>query len=301
MKRIVIVGTGMAGYMLAQSIRQVSGEVSITLVAERDGRFYPKPMLSTALYHHKSPQDMVTASAAEMAKQYKLEVKTETKVTKIEVVEKKVFCENGEVIGYDNLVLATGSSARHLREDKERCCYSINSIEDYERLLLALQDKKRVLIIGSGLVGVEFAHDLLQAGYEVSLFSQEVVPLSGLVPEEIGGVCKQHLLSLGLNWLPDDSIAEIIDKSGMVEVGFAKQRRETFDVVISAIGIRAETDLARSIGLVVDQGIVTDEYGQTSQEGVFAIGDCAQIYGLNLTYVAPIRQQAKAIWAIVIG
>ena len=85
---IVIIGSGMAGYFQAQSLRQADAAVKITVVAERDGRFYPKPMLSTALFHKKNVAKIITATAQEMAAQYRLDVLTNTKVEAIDVENK---------------------------------------------------------------------------------------------------------------------------------------------------------------------------------------------------------------------
>lgn len=292
--KIVIIGSGMAGYMLAQSLRQESQAARITIIAERDGRFYPKPMLSTALFHKKTPKDIETASAKEMESQYNLEVKTCAKVKRVDLSSKEVVLGDDEKISYDKLVLATGSSAKTLGA-MDDCTMSVNGIEDYERLLSTLKNSKKVLVIGSGLVGVEFSHDLLTAGYDVSMFSLDKEPLSGLVPKEVGKVCKDHLINMGMKWLFDKGIESMTKAESGVCVDFCTLGKKDFDVVLSAIGIVSRTELAEKMNCRVNKGIVTDRYGKTSIEDVYAIGDCAEVYGLNLTYVAPIKQQAKAI------
>ena len=299
--KIIIIGSGMAGYMLAQSIRQESKDVKIILITEKDGRFYPKPMLSTALFHHKSPEDIITSSADEMANKYQLEIRTHTKVRAVDVKAKEVILEEGQTEVYDKLILATGSYAKTLNHIDSLRSHSINAIEDYEVFLSELQGTKEILIVGSGLVGVEFAHDLLKSGHKVTMLSQEKTPLYGLVPEQIGSICKNHLITMGLNWCVDSGVRSICDERERVSVTFNSLGQKQFDVVLSAIGIAPQTDLAESMDLKVNQGIVTDAYGQSSHEDIYAIGDCAEIYGLNLTYVAPIKQQAKAISQNLLG
>ncbi len=299
--KIIIIGSGMAGYMLSQSIRQESKDVKIVMITEKDGRFYPKPMLSTALFHHKSPEDIVTSSASEMAEKYQLEIRTHTKVSAVDTKAKEVILEGGQKEAYDKLVLATGSHAKTLGHAESLRCHSINAIEDYEGFLSALVGVKQVLIVGSGLVGVEFAHDLLKSGHHVTMLSQEEAPLSGLIPEEIGLICKKHLISMGLNWCVDSGVKSMCDEKEKVTVTFDTLTPKQFDIVLSAIGIAPRVDLAESMGLKIDQGVVTDAYGQSSHEDIYAIGDCAKIYGLNLTYVAPIKQQAKAISQNLLG
>ena len=86
---------------------------------------------------------------------------------------------------------------------------SVNSMEDYEQLVDQLPQTKNLLIIGSGLVGVEFAHDLLHAGYKVSMVSQTPQALWGLVPSEIGSRCRDHLVSMGVDWFEDPGVKAI--------------------------------------------------------------------------------------------
>ena len=300
-QHIVIIGSGMAAYMLAQSIRQESETVEMTIITERDGRFYPKPMLSTALFHNKKPENILTASAEVMAEKYRLQILTHQAIQRIDTNQRRVIGA-GLDIAYDKLVLAVGSEANQLPNIRpvEGYC-SVNSMEDYEHLLTQLSKDKKVLIIGSGLVGVEFAHDLLKAGYTVSMVSQDEAALWPLVPREVGRLCRDHLISMGLHWFVDKGVTDVQRMSDRVQVDFTDQARCCYDVVLSAIGIGPRTELATAMGLTVNKGIVTDCYGQTSETHIYALGDCAETHGLVLTYVAPMKQQAQAMAKTLLG
>lgn len=300
-QHIIIIGSGMAGYLLAQSIRQQSKLAKITLITERDGRFYPKPMLSTAIYHKKTPASIETASAKEMAEKYKINIVVNTKVDVIDTDKSEVKM-GARVERYDKLVLATGSCSNKIPNINPIEGYlSINSMEDYEQLLKRLPTVRKVLIIGSGLVGVEFAHDLLSAGYKVSMVSQNQSALWPLLPSEIGMICRDHLSHMGLDWFVDPGVSGVNKVAEGVKVAFTNRECSVYDLVIAAVGIRPRIELAESIQLNTNRGIVTDKYGRTSVRNIFAIGDCAETYGLVLTYVAPIKQQAKAIAKSVLG
>lgn len=287
----------MAGYMLAQRLREEDSNAKITIITEKDGRFYPKPMLSTALYHQKKPSGITTATAKEMEHRYALKIMTHVRVVNVDTTQKKIELEEG-LVAYDKLVLAIGSSPRSFFPRLERL-HSINSIEDYENLLQYLEQKQKVLVIGSGLVGVEFAHDLLHAGHSVSMVSLEEAALYPLVPREIGLKCRDHLIKQGLQW-HQGAVQQIHERGKEIEVRWGNQSI-LFDIVISAIGIEPRIDLAQRIGLSTDRGILTDHYGRTSEPDIFAMGDCAETYGLNLTYVAPIKQQAQSIAKSLLG
>ena len=298
---IVIIGSGMAGYMLAQNIRQIESNKSITVVTQNDGRFYPKPMLSTALYHKKSPDHIVTATAQEMMDIYNIHVMTNAPVTEVDFAQKKVQLPN-QSLAYDQLVFATGSKSNKIPKVKDvEGLLSVNSMEDYEALLDQLPHAQEILIIGSGLVGIEFSHDLLTAGHRVSMVSQTEEALWGLVPKAIGLKCRDHLIDMGLEWITDAGVRDVQRQDKKLSVHFSEQPIKQYDLVLSAIGIAPNTDLAKQSGLNTKRGIITDTYGCCRAKDVFALGDCAEIYGLNLTYVAPIKQQAQAIAKTLTG
>lgn len=298
---IVIIGSGMAGYMLAQNIRQIESNKSITVVTQNDGRFYPKPMLSTALYHKKSPDHIVTATAQEMMDKYNIDVMTNAPVTEVDFAQKKVQLPN-QSLAYDQLVFATGSKSNKIPKVKDvEGLLSVNSMEDYEALLDQLPHAQEILIIGSGLVGIEFSHDLLTAGHRVSMVSQTEEALWGLVPKAIGLKCRDHLIDMGLEWITDAGVRDVQRQDKKLSVHFSEQPIKQYDLVLSAIGIAPNTDLAKQSGLNTKRGIITDTYGCCRAKDVFALGDCAEIYGLNLTYVAPIKQQAQAIAKTLTG
>ncbi len=298
-KKVVIIGSGMAGYMLAIELRGLSSEVAITLVTENDGRYYPKPLLSSALHHKKSPAMLTTAQAEEMADKYNLAIHTHTKIAAIDQVQSSVTTDNGTAIPFDKLVLATGSIPRslHLPGGGGEQAYQINTIEQYESWLQSINKPGKVAVIGSGLVGVEFAHDLVTAGYDVMMFSQTPHALAELVPESIGMRVTKHLCDLGVQWHTDP--VQALEKNGTV----IKTEAQTSQVMatLAAVGIQAETRLAKKAGLEINQAIVVDQYLQTSAKDIYAIGDCATTEGLHLTYVAPIKQQVKALAQTLLG
>ena len=298
---IAIIGSGMAGYFLAQQLRELNDTAKITVITANDGRFYPKPMLSTALYHKKTPDTITTATAEEMSAKYGIEVITHAQVSQVLTRDHLIQC-NDKTVQYKKLVFATGSKAIMIPGVVPVSGFlSVNSMEDYEQLLSQLDDNKRILIIGSGLVGVEFAHDLLAAGYDVSMVSQVPNALLGLVPDNIGDLCRDHLISMGLNWIEDRGVRGVCKKRDQVVVQFSDREDAEYDLVLSAVGITPNTELAKQTNLEVNKGIITDEFGRTSQDDVFALGDCAEIYGLNLTYVAPIKQQSQAVAKTILG
>lgn len=294
---IVIVGSGMAAYFLAIAIREQDKQVPVVMLCEKDGRFYPKPMLSSAFYHDKSLEDIVTASAETMMSKHDLRIITQARVVSVDPTSQTVTYQQDSdtlSLAYKSVVLATGSRHRTLALQGAEHIYQVNDLEAYERLHSALQDAKTVALIGTGLVGVEFAHDLLHKGYKVTLLSRDSSALHGLVSKAVGDRVRDHLISMGAEWIELQDIHACHMHEGKYVVNVDK-RNVSADVVMASIGLEANTAI-NIAGIEKDnRGFITDAYARTNHEHVYAIGDCAYIAGLHLTYVAPIKQQVKAL------
>ena len=292
----------MASYMLAIQIRSLDAQADIGIITKTDGRYYPKPLLSTAIYHKKKVEDIVTETAAGMADKYQIRVYTKEEVIDIHTDQKSLETHTGKRFTYNKLVFATGSNpiSLQLPNGGEEHIYQVNALEDYERLTEALRDKKSITIVGSGLVGVEFAHDLVQAGYRVRVLSLEPYPLAGLVPSSISEQLKSHLLQLGVTWVTGALTGIQKHQSSGYTLSTDNASYEA-DIVLGAVGIKANIDLAQKSGLTCSHAIEVDTSLKSNKPDIYALGDAATIGPLHLTYVAPIKQQAKALAHTLLG
>lgn len=301
MKHIIIIGSGLAGYLLATELSKQPDNIRVTIITADSGEYYLKPVLSAAFAQNKTLADISMFSAAEMADKLAIEVKAHTEVLDIDTVEKIVITKNGN-FPYDSCVFATGSMAKKLCFPDANELLSVNSLDDYRVLRESLAGKKNIAIIGGGLVGVEFAHDLTKKGYMVTLFAAESLPLQNLVHESIGAVLAQSMTDIGVEMVLGDAVRNITTtKEGQSAIVTTSGTTFIADLIISAIGIEPNVDLAKKIGLLIDTGIVTNDQGETNIEGIYAIGDCATIAGFNLNYVPPIRKAAAAMRGILQG
>jgi len=296
MPPIVIVGSGLGGYTLAKELRKLAPDVSLHIITRDDGAFYSKPMLSNALAKGKTPQTLATASAEQMAVQLHATVWPHTEVTAIGVAARTVTAR-GETVHYDKLVLAVGAQPIDppLTGDAAAAICSVNNLADYARFRECIEFARHVAIIGPGLIGCEFANDLLLAGKAVTVIGPAAEPLDRLLPPEAGRVLREALAAAGVNWRlgvsvqgvdrhDDDLLLELSDGSTMVA-----------DAVLSAVGLRPNLDLAHKAGIATRRGIVVDRYLEASAPSVFALGDCAEVEGLVLPFVMPIMQAARAL------
>jgi len=167
---IVIIGTGLAGYTLAREIRKRDAQVPLCLITRDDGAFYSKPMLSNAMAKHKSADDLATASVDRMRDDLAAQIHNHTTVIGIDSNHQQLELENGKVVAYGQLVLAVGAQpiTPPLQGNGAERVISVNSLHDYRRFRQQIESQQRIAIIGPGLIGCEFANDLILAGYEGS-------------------------------------------------------------------------------------------------------------------------------------
>ncbi len=301
---IVIVGSGMGAYFLLQAIHAQNPEQAVVILTQTDGRFYPKPVLSSGHYHAKKPQDMITASAEAMMRDYGARIICFARVERVDNASRCVVYEHqGKQVSlaYRSLVLALGSSAKPLPIQGAEHVFQVNDIEAYELFYEKLAGKQRVAIIGSGLIGVEFAHDLAYAGYEVVMLSQSAEALSNLVPESVGSRVRSHLESMGVRWFEVDTVHGCCQEGDGYRLQVDELSDVTVDVVLAAVGLVPNTSVEVPGASCGKGGYDTDVYAQTGCQDVYAIGDCATIDGLHLTYVAPIKQQTQALAKTLLG
>ncbi|RJG15272.1 FAD-dependent oxidoreductase [Massilia cavernae] len=306
MAPIVIIGAGMAAYGLAREFRKLDKATPLTIVTGDSGAAYAKPMLSNAFALGKGAAQLVSGSAEQMAAQLGAEIQAHTTVLAIDTAERTVVTDRGS-LAYSKLVLALGANPIRLplAGDAADAVLSVNHIADYAAMrerLAAIDGKARVAILGAGLIGCEFADDLSAAGHQVTLVDPNPRPLAALAAPGLSeGLAqawqgKPVLLALG-------TTAASVSRSGAaLQVTLADGRAVEADVVLSAVGLRPSIALAQSAQLLTRRGIVVDQYGRTSCEDVYALGDCAEFAEAGvLPYVAPMLAAARAIASTLAG
>ena len=303
MDPIVIIGTGLAGYSLARELRKQDAERPLLLLSADDGRFYSKPLLSNALAKGKQPDELATASAQEMAQQLNAEVRSHCPVRTLHPAQREVELESGERLAYERLVLALGADPIRIpfAGDGADDVLSVNDLTDYARFRARLEGVRKVMILGAGLIGCEFANDLCQAGYRVAVADLADQPLGRLLPPESGAALRDALAAAGVEWHLGTGATRIDREGDGYQVTLANGATVAADLVLSAIGLRPRTALARDAGLRVERGIVTDRLLRSSDPHIHTLGDCLEVEGLVLPYVMPIMNGARALAKTLAG
>ena len=303
---VVILGTGLAGYGLAKEFRKHDAETPLILITSDDGRAYSKPMLSTGYTRNQSADDLVQFDAGSMARQLKASVWTMTKVNEIDTVRQLIKVgDAASAIHYGKLVLAVGAEVIRppIGGDGLDFVYSVNDLLDYAdfRTAVAKNDVRKICIIGGGLIGCEYTNDLINGGFEVEAVDPLGYCLPTLLPERAGKAVQAALEEKGAKFHFGPLVTAVNRAERGVIVTLDNGATIAADIVVSAVGVRPRTGLAQASGIGTNRGIVTNRFLQTSAPNVYAMGDCAEVDGHVLVYVAPLMAAAKALGKTLAG
>lgn len=300
---IVIVGAGIAGWSAAEAIRRRDPERPILLVSACKGLVYPKPAISLAISQGRKAEDLVDTDAISRAAELGIDVQTETRILKINTARKRITTTKGG-IDYAKLILALGAHQRELpiEGDAADSVLRVNDLHSFSKLQQRLTEEvTSVTILGAGLIGCEFADDLTRAGYQVSVVDPGERPLAGLLPKAMADELQQRLSSSGVRWKFGSTLQRLDHNDATLQASLSDGSTIATHLVLSAAGLVANTELATKSGLTVDAGIAVDNDMRTSDPDIFAIGDCASVEGKLFAFIEPIRRQAEAIAADLVG
>ena len=301
---VVIVGSGLAGYAVAREFRKLDKETPLVVLSRDHGGFYSKPMLSNALAGNKTAASLLMKPADKMAAELNASVRAGVSVEGIDTAGRRLTLAGGEVLAYRDLVLALGADPIRLplAGDAADAVLSVNDLDDYARFAEALEGSKSVAILGGGLIGCEFANDLLHRGIAPTVLDVADRPLSRLLPVEASAWLRARLEAAGVTFRLGVA-ASRVDRAAGGGLALALSDGGTLraDRVLSAIGLRPRVAIADASGIAIGRGITADRLLATSAEHVYAVGDCAEVLGLNLPYVMPLMQQSRALAATLCG
>jgi rubredoxin---NAD+ reductase len=312
---VVVLGAGLAGWTVVRELRKLDTTTPIVVITADSGDFYAKPSLSNAFAQKKSPAQLVTTPAAKMVETLNVTLLPFTRVEHIDTAARTVRTATGDM-AYRDLVLALGALPIRvpLAGNAADRVLSVNSLDDFAAFHARLPAQARVLVMGAGLIGCEFANDLAGAGHTVRVVDPAARPLAALLPEAASLQLQSALSALGVQWHFGTTVARVDAAGDVFTATLSDGTTDDADVVLSAIGLRADTALARAAGIACDRGIVVNTRLATSAPHVHALGDCAQYAsaagqtlrgysapGMTLPYVMPIMNAARALAATLAG
>jgi nitrite reductase (NADH) large subunit len=294
---LVIVGNGMAAARLVDELVKSSlGRYAIAVIGEEPRLAYNRVLLSSVLAGETASHE-IELRPASWWRERGVTLKYGSRATEIDVGRRELKIENDESIEFSKLVLATGSTPLRLNVPGADLSgvNTFRDTRDVDLLLTLAAQKKRVVVVGGGLLGLEAAYGLAKAGAPVTL----VHLMDRLMERQLDAPAAQLLKSLverkGINILLNASTARILGENTVEGVELADGRRIDADAVIFAAGIRPNVALAKEAGLAVNRGVVVDDVMQTSAEGIFALGECAEHRGICYGLVEPAYEQGRVL------
>ena len=266
-KRVVIIGGGMAGARACINLRANDYQGAITLISEEGLLPYDRPPLSKAsMLEEGEPQPIWLLEPGIIAS-LKVDAKLGIAVTKIDRAAKQVILDDGSMVPYDKLLIATGAKPRSLGPH----ALTLRDHKDTLELRKRFKPEKSVVIIGGGFIGLELASSAAKLGSKVTVIEVQPRILMRGVPEPIAKIIHDRHVAAGVEMLVGTAIETINENSVKLKDG----RDIAADTIIVGIGASPEVRLAQEAGLVIENGIACNSLMQTSDPDIYAAGDCA--------------------------
>lgn len=294
---LVIVGNGMAAARLVDELTRVAlGRYAIAVIGEEPRLAYNRVLLSSVLAGETASHDIELKPAA-WWRDRGVTLKYGSTATAIDVGRRELKIANEESVVFSKLVLATGSMPLRLSVPGADLAgvHTFRDSRDVDLLLTLAGQKKRVVVVGGGLLGLEAAYGLAKAGARVTL----VHLMDRLMERQLDAPAAKLLKSLverkGIEILLNAETARLHGETRVEGVELSDGRRIDADAVIFSAGIRPNVALAKDAGIAVNRGIVVDDCLQTGAAGIFALGECAEHRGICYGLVEPAYEQARVL------
>jgi len=270
----LIIGSGVAGYYALKELLETRPRARIIMVSS--DRYYPydRPPLSKEYMRDEVKREELFFEDVEFYKRENLKVILGKSVDKIETKEKLAILNDGSSIQFEKALITTGGRPRTLSNVGGKGVYYLRTLDDADSIKEAARSSSNPLIIGGGFIGVEVAASLRKLGLRPTVVELKPYIWNTFVNEEVANFIQRYFESRGVRFITNDSVREVSRGIAITEGG----RRVEADFVLVAIGIVPNVELAQRSGIEVSNGIIVNEYLQTSAVDIYAAGDVANIY-----------------------
>ena len=269
----LIIGGGMTGDAAARAIRAADPSAAVGLISAEPHPPYARPPLSKGLWKG-DPESAIWRGTDTLG----VDLRLGRKVTAIDAKKRTVTEERGEVVAYDNLLLATGGTPRRLPFGGNKQIIYYRTYDDYRRLRELANENVKFAVLGGGFIGSEVAAALRIAGREVVMLIPEDGIGARVFPADLSRYLLTYYREQGVDVRTGDGLAALRQDGAKVMVRMTKGQELAVDVVVAGLGIQPNVELAEQAGLRVDNGIVVDEMLRSSVPEIFAAGDVANFF-----------------------
>jgi nitrite reductase (NADH) large subunit len=294
---LVIVGNGMAAARLVDELTKVAlGRYAIAVIGEEPRLAYNRVLLSSVLAGETASHD-IELRPAQWWRDRGVTLKYGCIATEIDVGRRELKIANEESIGFCRLVLATGSTPLRLSVPGADLAgvHTFRDSRDVDLLLTLAAQRKRVVVVGGGLLGLEAAYGLAKAGAAVTLIHLMDRLMERQLDAPAAELLKSQVERKGIRVRLNANTARIHGETRVEGVELVNGGRIDADAVIFAAGIRPNVSLAKDAGIPVNRGIVVDDVLRTGAPGIFALGECAEHRGICYGLVEPAYEQARVL------
>lgn len=295
-QKLVVIGNGIAGIGTIEQIIKLGGAYDITVIGQEPHPNYNRIMLSYVLEGSKTIDDIVL-NDWQWYEDNQITLHTGTAATAIDEANKVVVCDNGLNVPYDKVIIATGSRPFILPvpgSDKEGVV-GFRDIADCTRMLEASKTYKKAAVIGGGLLGLEAAKGLVSLGMEVTVVHLMDDLMESQLDSHAARMLQQELERQGIRFLLGKQTTEIWGDTRVKGLRFKDGGELEAELVVMAVGIRANTAVAQASGIETGRGIVVNDYMETSMPDVYAVGECCEHRGVCYGLVAPLFEQGQVL------
>ncbi|WP_018266797.1 NAD(P)/FAD-dependent oxidoreductase [Methylosinus sp. LW4] len=300
---LVIIGNGMAAARLVDELsKRALGRYAIAVIGEEPRLAYNRVQLSSVLAGEAEMAE-IELRPASWWRDHGVTLLYGAKAHAIDIATKRVSLENGENIGFSKLVLATGSRALRLPLPGAQLSgvHVFRDGADVDALKRLAAQRKKIIVIGGGLLGLEAAYGLAKRGAEVTLAHVTDRLMERQLDKEAAELLKLLIASRGIEILLEARTIGIIGDECVRAIELADGRRLAADGVVFAAGIAPNMELARDAGVSAQRGIIVDDHMETKIRDIFALGECAEHRGVCYGLVEPAYEQARVLAARLCG
>jgi ferredoxin-nitrate reductase len=295
-QHIIVIGAGAAAYSFIKSYRELNAEDTITIFSKEPEPFYNRILLPGYISGETDWSLMQKLRSGE-EKKYRIEILKETSVEHIDRKNRMIRDSNGGTHSYDVLVMATGSRAAMLKNTPGlKGIFNMRNRSDADRLKNHLQPGKgKVIVVGGGLLGIELAASLNEIDFDVALLHR-TSRLMGRQLDQLGSrLLEEELCARNIDIYFNDEIDRYIGTDTVEGIKLKSGLSISCQAVIIAAGTIPNIELAKSCGLECKQGVIVNEYLQTSDPAIYAIGEISSFQGIMYGITAAAEQQAQIL------
>ena len=276
--RYVIIGNSAAAIGAIESIRKVDSENDILVISAERYMAYSRPLISELLAGETTPQKMLYRPP-EFYKLNDVELMLGRKVVGLNLKAKRVILEDGEEIGYDKLLIATGSHpfVPPMEGTDLKGVHTFFTLDDALAVMEMARKVKQAVVIGGGFIGLKAAESLKERGIRVTVVELAQTVMSTALDESAARIVEEHMRSEGVRIITGNAVQKIYGVNSYVTgVELRDGTRIPCGLVIVSVGVRANSQFAKDAGIQVNRGIVVDDRMRTSAPDVYAAGDVAE-------------------------